>query len=303
MNIKMKNAAEQIKEKIESRHGKLERVGDGRSLFNIPAINTFIYFRYSKILESSTRYAFFGLRKKDVDLARGGNFYICFVTDVPGEIFLIPFADFEMCYDYANMGGDSQYKTTLYFKEKSVELYIPQSGKFAADAYRGFDDILQKQGTMVPPTLDHSSAQTLIGAIGALKGHSIWFPRNDVEKIDRNIMNFSHLCRKLPTLGATTDAIFEEIDVIWLSGNKPVALFEVEHSTPIYSGLLRINDILIASASTIDAKIVAEQSRRDTFQRQLRRPTFSAHKLEEKVSFISYDNVWRWRESLKEHIK
>lgn len=301
MQLKMKEAAEQVKAQIENCHGKLNKVGSGQSLFHSPASNAFFYFRYSKILRKSKPYAFFGLRKQDVDLARGGDFYICFITDAPGAVFSIPFVDFEACYDYANVEGDGQYKTLLYFRKEDVDLYIPKSGKFSAESYRGLGDILTRQSAAAVPSLDHSSAQTLVGSIGALKGHSIWFPTNDLDKIDRSVMDFSKLCRKLPSYGASTDAIFREIDVIWIGDGKPVALFEIEHSTPIYSGLLRINDILLSSANIIDAKIVAEQARRDTFQRQIRRPTFNAHKLENKVSFISYDNVWRWRETLREN--
>ncbi len=296
----MKIIVKQIKESIERHHGKLEKVGNGNSLFYVPAIDTFIYFRYGKVHRKSKPYAFFGLRKQDIDLARGGNFYVCFVTDVPDIVFSIPFSDFEDCYDYAGVSNDGQYKTHIFLKDEGAELYIPMSGKFAAEPYCGVAHILDKRGAMAAPKLDHAGAQTLIGVIGTLKGHRIWFPKNDLDKIDRNLINFSDLCRRLPSYGAETDAVFQEIDVIWVRDDKPVALFEVEHSTPIYSGLLRINDILISSARNIDAKIVAEQERRETFQRQVRRPTFTKHKLGEKVSFISYDNVWRWCETLKE---
>ncbi|MGR3913863.1 MAG: hypothetical protein OD918_04960 [Gammaproteobacteria bacterium] len=296
----MQDIRKQVKEKIAADHGKLERVGNGRSLFSIPATGAFVYFRYSKMLGNSKPYAFFGLRKQDVDLARGGDFYICFITDAPGEVFLIPFADFEDCYDYAGVGGDSQYKTLIFLREEGAELYIPRSARFSIEAYRGLGGLRHAPGTMPVPEIDHAGAQALLGAIGALKGHSIWFPKNDIAKIDRNVMDFSRLCRALPSYGSAADAILKEIDVIWLSAGAPVALFEVEHSTPIYSGLLRINDILIASARAIDAKIVAAQERRDTFQRQIHRPTFRHHKLDEKVSFISYENVWQWRQTLAE---
>ncbi len=298
----MSDIVNQVKQKIKSRHGKMQSVGDGRSLFFIETINAFVYFRYGKVMRKSKPYAFFGLRKQDIDLARGSDFYICFITDEPGAIFILPFSDFEACYDYAGVTSDGQYKTTLYFKEDDVELYIPKSARFSVESYRGLELILHQQGTLPDtPLLDHSGAQSLVGAIGAFKGHKIWFPKNDLDKIDRQVIDFSKLCGTLPSFGMTIDAIFQEIDVIWLSNNKPVAMFEVEHSTPIYSGLLRINDILIASATAIDAKIVAEQSRRDLFQRQIRRPTFTAHKLEDKVSFISYDNVWRWSQTLREN--
>ncbi|MDD9823294.1 MAG: hypothetical protein OXU98_10515 [Gammaproteobacteria bacterium] len=295
----MKSITEQIKKGITAHHGKLERVGAGRSLFSIPATNTFIYFRYSKILGQSRPYAFFGLRKQDVDLARGGNLYLCFVTDMPNEVFLIPFADFESCYDYTHVGSDGQYKTMIFFKEDGAELYIPQSARFNAEAYRGLDGLFAGPDAARAPEIDHAGAQTLLGVIGSLKGHSIWFPKNDLDKIDFGMVDRSNLCRSLPSFGSTADAILKEIDVIWLSGSRLAAIFEVEHSTPIYSGLLRISDILISSANAVDAKIVAEQERRDAFQRQVRRPTFQKHKLDEKVSFISYQNVWQWSQILR----
>src|SRR5437899_3035544 len=62
--------------------------------------------------------------------------------------------------------------------------------------------------------LTHSQVQTLLGSIGARKGHNIWLPRNDRNKMDWN------LARR-----------FE--------------FFEIEHSTPIYSGLLRFNDVRV----------------------------------------------------------
>lgn len=293
----MQEIVKKVKSEIESCHGKMEKVGDGRSLFYIPSINTHIYFRYSKVLKKTKPYAFFGLRKRDVELGRNGAFFICLVTDHPGLMFSIPFTDFKDCFDYAGPDGGNQYKTMLFFKAESIHLYIPQSARFDAEAYRGVDNILALQNTdsivANMPEIDHSGAQSLVGSIGAMKGHQIWFPKSDRDKIDYDVMDGSRLCKKLPSYGKAVDAIFQEIDVIWLNDNKPIALFEVEHSTPIYSGLLRINDVLLSSANLIDAEIVAEQGRRDTFQRQIRRPTFEANKLEQKVSFISYANLWQ----------
>ncbi len=36
----------------------------------------------------------------------------------------------------------------------------------------------------------------------------------------------------------------EQIDVIWLRGRSIVRAFEVEHTTSIYSGILRMADLL-----------------------------------------------------------
>ena len=294
----MKEISEQAKAQIEEAHGKLEKVGKSATFFRT-ASGVFVSFRYSTIDKSkATASAFFGLLKQDVDLARGSEFYVCFVTDVPEHIFSVPFVDFEKCYEYAGTSG-GRYLTHIRLKDSGAELYIPKSGNFAAEPYRGLDGILNAQQAAAAPELDHSSAQSLIGAIGALKGHRVWFPKNDLGSIDRGVMDFSRVSNMLPSYGPHVDWVFQEIDVVWLNGGHPVGLFEVEHTTSIYSGLLRISDVLLKSPQVIDAKIVAEQSSRDKFQRHIRRPTFHANKLEEKVSFMSYDNLWRWSEKLK----
>lgn len=279
----------------------MEKVGKNRSLFRIAALNACVYFRYSKILKPDTApYAFFGLRKPDMDLAQGGDLYICFVTDDPESLFVIPYADFEACYDYAGFGVDRQCKVMMHFGAQGVRLYIPKSGRFDIESYRGLDGILDLRQQNTPlASLDHSGAQSLIGAIGGMKGHRVWFPKSDLEKIDRNIVNPALICDTLPSLGVHADPVFKEIDVVWMDGTKPAALFEVENSTTVYSGLLRICDVLIASGHPIESRIVAAQSRRDVFQKQIRRPTFDKHKLVEKVSFISYDNLQRWHEKLR----
>lgn len=301
----MQEIVKQVKAEIERCHGEMEKVGDGRSLFYLPSIKVHIYFRYSKIMRTSKPYAFFGLRKHDMDLTRNDALFICLVTDNPELMFSIPFADFKDCFGYAGVNNDNQYKTILFFKTASAQLYIPRSARFNAEAYRGVGSILaiKKKDLAIAkmPKIDHSTAQSLVGSIGAIKGHQVWFPKDNLDKIDYDIMDKSRLCDKLPSYGTKVDAIFQEIDVIWLNDNKPIALFEVEHSTAIYSGLLRINDVLISSANPIDAEIVADQKRRDNFQRQIRRPTFEAHKLEEKVSFISYANVWQRFHNLTEN--
>lgn len=296
----MQAIAEKIKRDIENRFGKLNRVGSGNSLFYSATTDTFIYFRYGKM--QGIR-AYYGLKKEDVDIARGNKFYVCFVTDHPDKFITIPYAVFEMYFDYAGEYQDGQYKPSLFFLETKVELYIPKSGRFSVGSYLGLGSLFKEQQALsaFDPKqfhLSHAEAQSLLGAVGIFKGLRIWFPKSDWDAIDPHIINSSHVANKLPSYGPVVDTIFQEIDVVWLYETRPVALFEVEHSTPIYSGLLRINDVLLSSASSIEAKIVAAQERRDAFQRQIRRPTFQTHKLEQKVSFMSYENLWHWRNAL-----
>jgi hypothetical protein len=84
------------------------------------------------------------------------------------------------------------------------------------------------------------------------------------------------------------ETVASEIDVIWLRrGSREVtALFEVEHSTPIYSGLLRFNDV----------RLVLPALQR--FTGQINRPTFRASGLHELCSFLDYANVFEWHKRL-----
>jgi hypothetical protein len=74
---------------------------------------------------------------------------------------------------------------------------------------------------------------------------------------------------------ATLDTI-EQIDVLWLNRRAIVGAFEVEHTTAVYSGLLRMADPL-ALQPNMDTRlcIVAPDERREKVFREMRRPVFT----------------------------
>lgn len=70
---------------------------------------------------------------------------------------------------------------------------------------------------------------------------------------------------KLPAqFDEATNRTIELIDVLWLDGNTIVAAFEVEHTTSIYSGLLRMAD-LVAMQPNLNHRLftVAPDERRE----------------------------------------
>ena len=90
--------------------------------------------------------------------------------------------------------------------------------------------------------------------------------------------------------------------MIWIDrgGGTPAALYEVEHSTPVYSGLLRFNDVhLEAPNFNLRFGIVSNDSRRALFVRQLARPTFKASGLREICTFFEYRNVFGWHQRMR----
>ncbi len=107
---------------------------------------------------------------------------------------------------------------------------------------------------------------------------------------------------RLPPLGAgaATQRTIELIDVLWLSGfNQIAAAFEVEHSTSIYSGLLRMSDLaVLAPVVSFPIYVVTPRSRLDEVRRQLRRPTFQGLELHRRAAFFALEDLERDFESI-----
>jgi hypothetical protein len=87
----------------------------------------------------------------------------------------------------------------------------------------------------------------------------------------------------------------QQIDVLWLKGRAIARAFEVEHTTAVYSGLLRMADLLALQPNiNIRLHIVAPEERREKVFREMRRPVFSLldrGPLSRSCTFISYDSV------------
>lgn len=100
--------------------------------------------------------------------------------------------------------------------------------------------------------------------------------------------------KELPRLGfdEETTKLIERIDVLWLKRNSIVCAFEIEHSTQIYSGLLRLADLVALQPNIrINLFIVSDAARKRKVVRELNRPTFASLRrpLADLCKFISYE--------------
>jgi hypothetical protein len=138
--------------------------------------------------------------------------------------------------------------------------------------------------------------QALLVHVGAQMGFDIWLPKSDRSRVERELSSETRE-RILDTLPLNYDRVtfktIENIDVLWLKKKRLVRAFEVEHTTAVYSGLLRMADLL-ALQPNIDIKlhIVAPESRRDKVLDEIQRPVFALldkGPLAESCSFISYE--------------
>ena len=135
----------------------------------------------------------------------------------------------------------------------------------------------------------------LIG-LGRSLGCTVWIATDCRGKGHGDEAFRDHCLDALPDVGFNeqTVELVRGIDVLWLRGNSILAAFEIEHTTSIYSGLLRLSDLVALQPNiTIDLYIVAPGSRRDQVVRQVNRPTF--RRLRKPLSgicrFIAYDRL------------
>jgi hypothetical protein len=125
----------------------------------------------------------------------------------------------------------------------------------------------------------HTEMQYRLLRLGAAMGFDVWVARNDRAKVygAEPLGSMARMINELPTqFNEATNKTIELIDVLWLKGNSIVAAFEVEITTAVYSGLLRMSDLLALQPNlNIDLYIVAPEDRRDKVEREILRPTFN----------------------------
>ena len=161
------------------------------------------------------------------------------------------------------------------------------------------DDLAITEETEALPAEVRESirVQALIVNIGMSMGLSIWVPRADKAAVLKELNADSHkVLDRLPlNYDDTTLRTIEQIDVLWLRGRSIARAFEVEHTTSVYSGILRMADLL-ALQPNMDIKlhIVAPLSRREKVFSEIRRPVFSLldrGPLAESCTYLSYDSL------------
>lgn len=174
--------------------------------------------------------------------------------------------------------------TTVKTKEKEIEVVVP----IDEEDEQEIDEL---------ETPESIKIQAILAGIGERMGMNIWLPKRDRGRV---LMNWEPdenvLLDYLPlNYDDTTIKTIENIDVIWIKGRSIVRAFEVEHTTSIYSGILRMADLMALQPNlNIRSHIVAPEERKNKVLDEIRRPVFSLLEkgpLSESCSFISYDSI------------
>jgi hypothetical protein len=273
-----------------------------QSLFEVGARGTRVYIRYSK-LHGGNR-TFYGLRQADLRQLEGHASAICFLWEGQAEPLIVPFHEYEEVFRLVSPAADDQYKVQVYLEKEGIELYIAKAGRFFVEGLIGWttlDTLIEKSETAGMPDLSHWQVQTLLGSIGAVKGFDIWIPSSDRWRLDWSLANRFDSRQAIPLGFDAIASVLQEVDVLWIDrgSSRISALFEVEHSTPIYSALLRFNDVhLVSPRLGARFTVVANEARHSAFVRQARRPTFQTSGLGEMCTFLDYTDVFAWHNRL-----
>jgi hypothetical protein len=178
--------------------------------------------------------------------------------------------------------------------EKGEELIHLPARKKVLNAQ--IDDRIERTPT------EHNEMQWRLIRLGQLAKCDVWVPRNDQPK-----QYEGHQFRDfvLTEFHQTLDVprSIENIDVVWKFGPYSIkSAFEIEHSTSVYSGILRLSDLRAeAPNSNYPLFIVASEDRRRKVFDELSRPTFSGPclRLNEVIRFLGYKKLREIDESVK----
>jgi len=175
--------------------------------------------------------------------------------------------------------------------KKEIVVFVPEDD--------GNDITEQSETTTLTEQRDSIKIQAKLSEIGEKLGFKIWIPRADRTRV-LNIWNpeKESLLDELPLVfDETTLKTIRNIDILWIKRRSIVRAFEVEDTTSIYSGILRMADLLsLQPMLDIKIHIVAPPARKDSVLQQIARPVFAVLEkgpLAELCSYIAYDSIYK----------
>ena len=164
------------------------------------------------------------------------------------------------------------------------------------------EEPMQLEEKIERATTEHDEMQWRLIRLGKKAKVDVWVPQNDQGKSYEG-----HNFREdvLGDFQETLDVplYVKNIDVVWKFGYSIKSAFEIEHSTSVYSGILRLSDLrALTPNSTYPLFIVADRDRRSKVFSELSRPTFDNPylNLKETIRFLSYDKIREIDESHKD---
>jgi type II restriction enzyme len=148
----------------------------------------------------------------------------------------------------------------------------------------------------------HTEMQGLLRDIGLGLGYDVWIASNDRNRTYGGGRLSDGCAGDLrPFDGSAGIDAVRLIDVLWLDGQDGAirAAFEVEHTTSIYSGIVRMLDLALGPCGDLLKGIflVAPDAREAEVRAQMARPAFAAV-VDLDVRYLAYGELERHREAI-----
>ena len=258
---------------------------DGLFPYRIP-------IKFRQILTKNDRIPILG-EVRDILVSQWGNSYGWgilnqqLITNSAAEKIINAFvshpnnlAQIELSLEQFLQEADTQRKNNSTIKRKKI---LPS---------KEVEPSLEKFSTEEDST--HSKAQNALIKLGRTTGCSVWVASNDRNRSFNGKTLGDQCLKQLPNLGLNDEATrkISLIDIIWIKQNAPVCAFEVETTTSIYSGILRMSDLLsLMPALNVKLFIVAPRERQDKVGSELTRPTFRKIGLNDFCKFIPIEEL------------
>ncbi len=147
----------------------------------------------------------------------------------------------------------------------------------------------------------HSEVQGWLRDLGLALGYEVWIAQNDRGRSyaggrlgDGCLQRLGESLEQLPGAEAV-----RMIDVLWLAGQRIIAAFEVEHTTSIYSGIVRMLDLALGGEGKHLHAIylVAPDKREADVRAQIARPAFSRI-ADLRVRYLPYSELQSHRSAI-----
>lgn len=147
----------------------------------------------------------------------------------------------------------------------------------------------------------HTEIQGWLRDLGRALGFQIWIAANDRSRPCGDGKLADGCLLELPRRVKAGGDSVSLIDVIWFtSEGLPAAAFEVEHTTSIYSGIVRLLDLAedVAIDQSVPLFLVAPDSREKEVRDQIQRPAFRSSTRNLLLRYLPYGELENNRDAM-----
>lgn len=190
--------------------------------------------------------------------------------------------------------------TGLLFEIGSGRLVIPENAEHVLDIEekKRLKMLKRRHDQVLKDSVEenaHSEMQYHLARLGKSLGYNVWIAQNDHKRTynGQKLGEFSLSVLPLSGIDKNVSDTISLIDVLWLNQNDEIISgFEVEKSTSIYSGILRLYDLSLSVGKTCKLFLVAPDKREQEVKAQLLRPAFFKEEaLKSSLSYILFSDL------------